>query len=750
MSTLVLTLVALLAAGLAVASANSGDEAAAETITTTLQPGDNFVGWVAEPKLVLELFEEFPQIELVYTWDTADQRYRYAHPDVEPGSGVLEIVTPKTPVTIRIGDEPTSAQELFDAEPRIQLIYRWNEREGQWDAAWPELPPDQRTLDALTPGTSVVVQIEGETTAQNLFDALPQIDLIDLHDEHEHRNRYAVRGLAPAVGDLYQLTPGMSAVIRLNGEEALEWEHSIAPARGLVELNIGENWVAWAGPDDWTMADVAKGIGHSLSEVRMGDLVYDPNRPETAQGWPPVKRGDALRLTVSRDVNWLQPTGILPKIESAESERRRVSMQRALERVVKFFRDNYGIEADPWNYQIHMNNAYTASLGRPASVTPGGGINWAPQAVVQEVVLAHEYFHVLQDQLALSDEATSSVAGWMVEGSAEYAGTLYAVSRGLKSRNALRAELTRRIPPSAPTLRSRETGVYDKWSYSLGLRAIGLLNERAGTNAYLEFWRQIGREAAVGAHSRWQSATPWRDAFEDVFGVDVNEFYVEFELPPNRSAPSRRLSGYELRGRVVTEEGVGLGGFTVWTALASGEGKVSETTSEADGSFSILVPVKGNYQVKVELADQCGIFYAGSVVSLHFWDALDVPVRGETQLESEMVVPNSVCLSGISGRLVDAKGQGIYPAYIDASGTGIGGSAHTRPDGTFSLTTGTEGRFYLAVYWEQSDCRIYYTSDGAVSPSAAAKGEATLLVAEGVDVVDIVFRLPEDPASLCN
>lgn len=717
--------------------------------TLTLEPGDSFVGWVAEPKPVKDLFDEFPQIELIYTWDAAEQRYRYAHREVEPGSRPLELVTAKTPVTIQIGDKPTSAQELFDAQPNIQLIYRWNESGGYWAIAWPDLPRDQWTLDLLDPRTSATVLIGDEVTTRELFETLPQIDVLSRYDEGLGR-QYSVRGLAPAVGNLTTLTPGMSAVFRVSGEEALKWQRSIAPAKGLVKLRNGENWVSWAGPNDWTIADIAKGIGNSLSEARMDDLVYDPTRPETADEWPPVRRGDALYVTVNRDVNWLQPTGILPKIESAESERRRVSMQRALERVVKFFRDSYGIEADPWNYQIHMNDAYTASLGRPASVTPGGGINWAPRAAVSEVVLAHEYFHVLQDQLALGDGVTSSVAGWMVEGSAEYAAALYAISRGQKSRKAFRAELRRRIPSSAPTLRSRETGVYDEWSYSLGLRAIGLLVERAGPNAYLEFWRQIDKESSIGAYSRWQAATPWREAFGNTFGVDVNEFYAEFELPPNRSASSRRSVGYELRGRVVTEGGDGLAGFSVSAYLASGAGKVSFATTLSDGSFSILVPVKGDYRVNVELADQCGLVYTGTGASLDSRDSLAVSVAGETQLEAEMAVPENVCLSGISGRLVDATGAGIYPAYISAWGNGVGGAAYTKPDGTFSLTTGTEGRFLLGVYWVRAKCWIYYTPDGAIGPSAATRDEATSLVVEDVDLVGIVFRLPEDPSSLCD
>lgn len=252
---LLVSLAAVLAAGLSVVSADDGDEVAAETITTTLSPGDNIVGWVTEPKPVTEVFEAFPQIELIYTWDPYSQQYRYAHPDVEPGSGALELVRADIPVVIRIGDAPSSVQELFDAEPRIELIYRWNELQGRWNAAWPALPEGKRTLDALAPGTTAVIRVGGQMTAQELYDALLQVDLIYGYDEAEDRHLYALSGLAPAVGGLNKIEPGMSVVVRLGGEEPVEWERSVVPVKGLVELHTGDNWVSWAGPDDWSVAD---------------------------------------------------------------------------------------------------------------------------------------------------------------------------------------------------------------------------------------------------------------------------------------------------------------------------------------------------------------------------------------------------------------------------------------------------------------------------------------------------------------
>ena len=89
------------------------------------------------------------------------------------------------------------------------------------------------------------------------------------------------------------------------------------PASGLVSLRSGLNWSAWAGRDDAAIADVARGIGSSLLTIRSGDLIYDPSVPGSMDDWPAVQRGDALEISVSRDVNWLQPTFVMPQIHYA-------------------------------------------------------------------------------------------------------------------------------------------------------------------------------------------------------------------------------------------------------------------------------------------------------------------------------------------------------------------------------------------------------------------------------------------------
>ena len=63
------------------ALADDGEPSLPESITTTLEPGDNRIGWVAEPVSPEELFAQLPQVELVYSWDAHSMsRYEIAAP----------------------------------------------------------------------------------------------------------------------------------------------------------------------------------------------------------------------------------------------------------------------------------------------------------------------------------------------------------------------------------------------------------------------------------------------------------------------------------------------------------------------------------------------------------------------------------------------------------------------------------------------------------------------------------------------
>ena len=72
----VLALCAGLGLGRVEATEEPADDADDGTITTTLYPGWNMVGWVGPETLASELFHELPELGRIFAWDGEEQRYQ--------------------------------------------------------------------------------------------------------------------------------------------------------------------------------------------------------------------------------------------------------------------------------------------------------------------------------------------------------------------------------------------------------------------------------------------------------------------------------------------------------------------------------------------------------------------------------------------------------------------------------------------------------------------------------------------------
>lgn len=141
--------IALLLALLHGDSIESAETEGPDSRTITLNPGDNFIGWIAEPLSLEDLFEEIPQAELVYRWDPRAQRYEYAIPGINTSRTPLDALTAETSAVIQIGDEALAVRELFEAAPDIDLVYRWDASSQRWRFALRHISPEHWTLTQL-------------------------------------------------------------------------------------------------------------------------------------------------------------------------------------------------------------------------------------------------------------------------------------------------------------------------------------------------------------------------------------------------------------------------------------------------------------------------------------------------------------------------------------------------------------------------------------------------------------------------
>ena len=664
LSTCLLTL--LWAGGLEAALADDGAPSLPESITTTLEPGDNRIGWVAEPVSPEELFEQLPQVELVYSWDAHSSRY---------------------------------------------------------EIAAPRLPQRYWTLQFLEPGHSYV--------------------------------------------------------LRLSGPDEVEWQRSTLPARGLVELRTGENWAAWLGPDDWAITDVAKGIGGFLTEIRFGDHVYNPVNPETADDWPMVARGDAMVVTVSRGVNWLQPTYVLPKLIFAGNvgHGSRSHAKRDLVDMSTYIAEEFGVQADPFRLVVIVAGDVRSLFeeleqqGRPREyenlrnwwLSGSGGYHSGRVNVVKEeqwdinmgrysrarYVLLEEYFHAIQFQLI--GNAADRPPTWMVEGSINW------IRGDLATRDRTGYPLSQRLiralnqASQGPPLEDIETG-NQTWQYSFGLVAADLLVQRAGAATMLDFFRAFA-PGRTGPDGQWEAQLTWQDAFAAAYGISVEEFYSEFEelMTKRRGSARRRPASNQvsLKGTVVDSDGtprpaIRLTSHEIKNGARAAFGSV-QAKSDDDGEFTLFVRKNADHRLEVRLSDdfRCKYWWSsgGNGEALSEEDAELIEVGSSDPPLLTITVDADKCRWRVRGTLTGPDDKPLAGIEIRARGDHDEVEARSAIDGTFELVAASPGSYRLSV--DLAGCEVEWKNTDDVE----ADGQLSLIEVIDSDVDDIHFRILEDPCT---
>ena len=259
-----------------------------------------------------------------------------------------------------------------------------------------------------------------------------------------------------------------------------------------------------------------------------------------------MNRGDALWVALAKEARWWQSGTGSTQFAFGEgvSPEREGEVRAALGRVIAFYAERYGIKPPQF--------ALSTGEGSPtATATVFARAPLATQTQVYtnlsianhstgddlEVDLAHEYFHVLQANLAGQPDKPS----WMNEGAATYAGAIYEVSLLDGDGSATRQTWVRGSASFYGTLRVLQdvaaSSVNYRLTYSLGAMAVDWLvghsarrpgaedspqpiplREQAEHDSYLQYYRLLA------------SSESWQEAFEDAFGISPADFYAEFEF----------------------------------------------------------------------------------------------------------------------------------------------------------------------------------------------------------------------------
>ena len=245
----------------------------------------------------------------------------------------------------------------------------------------------------------------------------------------------------------------------------------------------------------WTVTDIARGIGRSLVSITLGNQVYRPAQPDSAANWPLIQRGDALVVTVSRNVNWLQPAGIMPELVFLGNISATLQQQARddVQSVMDFYLTQFGIQPDGSSFTIRTAATLQSLLDYESAASGeldeaaisewrhlwNESLAWSrADIVVNEELysctqcagrytLTHELLHKLQEQLR---DSFGDVPSWLTEGTANWAHSIHGMlDRHREYRSVVRH--LRSKAATAPSLESTEQR-NAQWEYSLGHFAV--------------------------------------------------------------------------------------------------------------------------------------------------------------------------------------------------------------------------------------------------------------------------------------
>ena len=604
---------------------------------------------------------------------------------------------------------------------------------------------------ALQPGINEVGWLTESADPQALFDEIPQLETIWTWHTLDQRWQAAARDVPSNLWTLYRLVPGMGLRLQIAGNAPVNWQRSLVPASGKVELQPGNNFVAWAGRDGWDVNQLAKGIGRQLQEINQ----YDPAASEFATIWPvaegaepaTVVRGEALWVKMPRSIVWLQPTDIMPRFIFPDNtpEDIQAAVRRDFRNTLDYFAIEHGIQADTAGRVVSVYNGTGGSANR-LEINIG-----VTSATTNQRIATHEYSHWVQFDL-LKNLRYDNESQWITEGSADYAGSDQDVMLGIDTWPEIVSHEQQRMYEDVPQLSSVEkaqSGI-DGWQYYLGRLALRLLVERSQPSAWVDFYRESG-PTSIGPAGRWRSILSWRDVFASTFDIELDEFYSAFDqmqadlVMHNDPAAEALADNYvRIEGRIVRTDGSAVAGRV--SASWSREAKI-----DANGDFSVVVPNDGQYHLPIFLGDEsdCIVYYADGSVTLDEDSASRVRVAGpDPDIRLDIRVPDGFCSNTISGRLLDQSGKPMAGVSVQRKWDG---GRHPARFYSYILTDST-GAFNFAVNDDTSHsleiildgdilgCSVYFAGNGGVTGGRSPRAEVRV-ADEDVHIGDI--RVPD-------
>ena len=99
-----------------------------EAVVAHLRPGDNYVSWISDSRPIQSLFDELPQIELIWAWNASRQQFTMAAPGLPRRLWTLDTLEPGMGVIVRLSGVHAVewTRERADADPVVELDAGYN------------------------------------------------------------------------------------------------------------------------------------------------------------------------------------------------------------------------------------------------------------------------------------------------------------------------------------------------------------------------------------------------------------------------------------------------------------------------------------------------------------------------------------------------------------------------------------------------------------------------------------------------
>ena len=438
----------------------------------------------------------------------------------------------------------------------------------------------------LRPGLNAVGWVSEKTTVAELFTQVLEIETIWAWDGWAQEWTGAARGAPDELQGLKEVLPGMAALLAVGGDEAVEMERSSDVATGTVSLSPGWNFASWLGRDEVALEHALRGIGKTMQSVLIWDAgQQDWTEPEEGAT---VDRGDALMVEADWGVEWLQPTYVMPVIKTiglSDVERERT--QRYVREVLELYDEQWGIQADPFQFSIYVPASFDAlvqqyiedGVVRQSSLTAAREgwladekrsfqqnlLGYVPgdRDVGRYIVIdadsfsthAHEYFHILQLKLSsrqssyergslrvsdlriwrqttLGPESSDfilDIPDWITEGSATFAEETI-MKRYISSDSPYEQYRSFAIEQLRESSLSLDNTQADNGSaYPFGFLAFDLLVAASNPDTIIDLYRDIHiYSPARGPDNRWIGSPSLASSFARAFEIGLQNFLTEF------------------------------------------------------------------------------------------------------------------------------------------------------------------------------------------------------------------------------